>query len=413
MAKPEPLFRYVTQPDGTSEKMPTGKYRARWMGHDGSQVSKVFRTYSSAQKAINKGATEAQEIRAGLVPVPVGAAPLFRDFVIEFMDTYVKSNNKPSEQVAKERVFRIDLLPAFGDKRLDAIGARDVEHLKARLRERKLAPKSINNTLAVLATLLHYAEEVRVLATVPRIKLVKVPKQRFTFLDFDELERLIEATEAELRAAVLLGAEAGLRAGELRALRWSDLDLVAGRLTVRHSDFRGQLGSTKGGNERHVPMTARLLASLKAIRHLRGQFVLCDADGLPWREKQMELDLIAAGVRAKLPDAIAQNDRKRECRRVAKIKKAGGVPSPEQATRIAAYRAAKSNGWGWHGLRHTFCSHLAMRGAPALAIKELAGHASLSTTQRYMHLSPSAPRAAIALLEDRGGSHRVVTAGER
>ncbi|MBU8923281.1 MAG: tyrosine-type recombinase/integrase [Bacteroidales bacterium] len=54
---------------------------------------------------------------------------------------------------------------------------------------------------------------------------------------------------------------------------------------------------------------------------------------------------------------------------------------------------------GVHILRHTFCSHLAMRGAPARAIQELAGHKNLSTTQRYMHLSPAAVEAAIRLLE--------------
>ena len=52
-----------------------------------------------------------------------------------------------------------------------------------------------------------------------------------------------------------------------------------------------------------------------------------------------------------------------------------------------------------HILRHTFCSHLAMRGAPTRAIQELAGHQDLSTTQRYMHLSPAALDAAIRLLE--------------
>ena len=54
---------------------------------------------------------------------------------------------------------------------------------------------------------------------------------------------------------------------------------------------------------------------------------------------------------------------------------------------------------GVHILRHTFCSHLAMRGAPARAIQELAGHTDLSMTQRYMHLSPAALDAAIRLLE--------------
>jgi len=52
-----------------------------------------------------------------------------------------------------------------------------------------------------------------------------------------------------------------------------------------------------------------------------------------------------------------------------------------------------------HKLRHSFCSHLAMRGAPATAIQQLAGHRDLSTTQRYMHLSPAALDSAIRLLE--------------
>ena len=42
-----------------------------------------------------------------------------------------------------------------------------------------------------------------------------------------------------------------------------------------------------------------------------------------------------------------------------------------------------------HILRHTFCSHLALEGVPALSIMKLAGHAHLSTTMRYMHLSQS------------------------
>jgi site-specific recombinase XerD len=64
-----------------------------------------------------------------------------------------------------------------------------------------------------------------------------------------------------------------------------------------------------------------------------------------------------------------------------------------------AARAAKLRHRGIHTLRHSFCSHLAMRGAPARAIQELAGHADLRTTQRYMHLSPAALESAIRLLD--------------
>ncbi|MEO8681667.1 MAG: tyrosine-type recombinase/integrase, partial [Vicinamibacterales bacterium] len=62
---------------------------------------------------------------------------------------------------------------------------------------------------------------------------------------------------------------------------------------------------------------------------------------------------------------------------------------------------------GVHLLRHTFCSHLTMRSAPAGAIQELAGHQDLATTQRYMHLSPAALDAAIRLLETRKEAARL------
>jgi hypothetical protein len=55
-----------------------------------------------------------------------------------------------------------------------------------------------------------------------------------------------------------------------------------------------------------------------------------------------------------------------------------------------------------HILRHTFCSRLPLAGASSMAIEELAGHQQISTTQRYMHLSPAAKSATIQLL-DRGG----------
>jgi len=70
----------------------------------------------------------------------------------------------------------------------------------------------------------------------------------------------------------------------------------------------------------------------------------------------------------------------------------------EAALRFACKRAGLRP-IGSHVLRHTFCSHLAMRGAAPKAIQELVGHSTLSMTLRYMHLAPSALREAIGLLD--------------
>ena len=59
-----------------------------------------------------------------------------------------------------------------------------------------------------------------------------------------------------------------------------------------------------------------------------------------------------------------------------------------------------------------FASHLAMRGAPARAIQELAGHKNLSMTQRYMHLSPAALESAVRLLDSPGFPFRHGDGGE-
>ena len=54
-----------------------------------------------------------------------------------------------------------------------------------------------------------------------------------------------------------------------------------------------------------------------------------------------------------------------------------------------------------HGLRHSFASHLVMKGVSVVAVKELLGHESIEMTLRYAHLSPDVKREAVKLLDGR------------
>jgi integrase len=193
------------------------------------------------------------------------------------------------------------------------------------------------------------------------------------FYDFDEYKRLVEAAraiEARTHLVVLLGGDAGMRRGEMLALRWVDVDFKRRQLQVQEAvwerkrrDGKGHERITdtpKGGRSRVVPLTDALLQALHAHRHLRGEHVLFGDDGRPAMSFFLRRLLEAAQKRAGL-------------------RATGGL----------------------HVLRHTFCSHLAMRSAPAKAIQELAGHANLATTMRYMHLSPAARQDAISLLNRR------------
>jgi integrase len=293
---------------------------------------------------------------------PAKEVPTLKDFAPRFLDGYARANRqKPSGIAGKETILEVHLKPALGLKRLDAISNEDVQLLKMRLSEK--APKTVNNVLTVLNTLLKVAVEWGVIERLPcTVRLLRTVKPTASFHDFAEYEALVNvAASLDWRAEliVLLGGEAGLRCGEMMALEWRDVDLQKRQLCVQRSDWKGHVTEPKGGRLRYVPLTVRLATALRRHRHLRGQRVLHQDDA----------------ERSPLTQKIVQDWVRRAARR------------------------AKAAHEGVHILRHTFCSHLAMRGAPARAIQELAGHQDLGTTQRYMHLSPSAIESAIRLLD--------------
>lgn len=304
------------------------------------------------------------ELLAGTFRKEEEKVPTLAEFEPRWIEGYALANRqKHSEVTSKRSILRNHLKPALGDKRLDEITEEDISRLKGRLRDK--SPKTVNNVLTVLNTLLRVAVEWNVIPRMPvRIRLVKAPPAKLSFLDDENFERLAEGAGKagpEKLAAVLLLGEGGLRAGEAMGLEWGDVDFRRGQITVRRTVWRGVTGAPKGGRERIVPMTARLAAALGAIRHLRGPRVFYRPNGKPLTQKTLQVWMQAAQRRAGLPVDHGK----------------------------------------LHILRHTFCARLAMAGAPAKAIQELAGHVNLSTTQRYMHLSPQARDGAIRLLERR------------
>jgi integrase len=294
-------------------------------------------------------------------PVVVKEVPTVAVFADEFVKTYARANNKPSEVYSKESRLKLHLLPVFGRMKLGDVGARDIERYKAMKLAEEQSPKSINNHLTVLRRLLGVAAEWGIIPAVPKFKLLKCPKPKFDFLTFEESDRLIRAAEEPWKTEVIVALRTGLRHGELHGLQWDDVDLVSGRLVVRRSLWRKQFVTPKNGKEREIPLSDDAIAALKRHRHLKGDLVFSAEDG----------NLLLA-----------------------------------TACKWPLWRACKKTGLRgiqWHVLRHTFASHLVMRGAPLKAVQEMMGHSTMEMTMRYSHLSPDARRDAVKLLDSKQG----------
>lgn len=192
-----------------------------------------------------------REVRVALVDGSYGQTntiPTLSEFSEDLITNYARANNKPSEVTAKKSIFKKHLNPVLGRKRLDEIGSRDVERYKASKLATGLSRKSVNNQLACLRKALNLAVEWGVIPSAPRIKAMRCEEAEIDFLDFEESDRFLDAADSGLPCAMLTVAlNTGLRIGELRALKWEDVDLRRGLLRVRRNDWKGHIGLPKSG----------------------------------------------------------------------------------------------------------------------------------------------------------------------
>ena len=191
---------------------------------------------------------------------------------------------------------------------------------------------------------------------VSKLKTLRDPSGRTRYLTDAEEERLMKALPTD---EVLL--HTGFRRGELLGLRWRDVDLKGGALTIP---------TAKNGEARHVPLTStvRTILSRRTRSLDASTFVFPNSEGhrdLRWAKKT--------------------------------------VP--------AALRAAQIEDFRFHDLRHTFASRLAMEGVDLMTIRELMGHKTMVMTLRYSHLSPGHRRTAIERLVTRATGEPEAFAG--
>lgn len=284
---------------------------------------------------------------------------------------------------------RVHLAPFFGDKGVSRITPEDVQDFVWALEAKDLAPKTVRNLVGTLSALFNFA-------MLPRNRWatgnpcdgvdVETPEKEVDvrFLTLDELDALVaHARPKDPRQPVdfqpldrvlyRVAAMTGLRQGELLALRWMDVDWLAGRVRVRQNYTRRAYGSPKSKRSvRSVPVAdevARALEGWSKVSRFTGDNDL--VFGNPVTGEPLSASKVTKRMQAALGDAGLQDRR-----------------------------------YVFHDLRHTFGTRMAAAGAPLVSIKAWMGHESIETTLIYADYCPSGRDAELVALAFARGSDR-------
>ena len=219
---------------------------------------------------------------------------------------------------------------------------------------RKNKKTTVARKLSAIRSFFKYLQKNGIISENPA-ELVLTPKQDKTipvYLSVDEMFRLLDSIQTDTllglrnRAIFETLYSSGIRVSELAAMNFSDVDFSAATVQV----------SGKGNKQRIVPVGNKALAAIKAYRNrLQQQKDLPSANEGPLFLNRFQTRLN--------PRSIA--------RILRKLVDTVGLLTPVSP----------------HALRHTFATHLLDAGADLRAVQELLGHKSLSTTQKYTHVS--------------------------
>jgi integrase/recombinase XerC len=304
-----------------------------------------------------------------------------REAVARFL-VYLEAERNASEHTRDAYGRDLAELAAFLEER-GAKGASDVRSIDVyALRgwlgglARTLAASSVARKVAALRSWMGWLQRIGVIEASPADELAtpKVRRPLPTFLGVDAAKDVVEApsgdeaTSVRDRAVLELLYGSGLRVGELAGLSVGDVDLAACEARV--------LG--KGRKERMVPIGGKCAEALRAWLSVRPSVVH------PRTKTQDARALFLSTRGARLP-----------VRAVQRLVHKWGA--------LGAGRADLQP----HALRHTCATHMLGGGADLRTIQEMLGHSSLSTTQRYTHVSIE------HLMKVYDGAHPLARAGKR
>ncbi len=307
--------------------------------------------------------------------------PTLKEFAPDFISGIeVRNADKPETiRFYKGKLSRLLAYEPLASARLDRIDEPEIEAY-VQYRFAQVSATTVNRELATLRRLLNLAKEWKRIQSVPRVRLLKGEKERTFVLSYADEQNYLQMAPRPLRDAATLMLDTGLRVGELVTLQWSDIHLQPiGRAVFGYLQVRS--GKSKNA-KRTIPLTARVRAMLENRRD-RENFSL-------W---------VFPGDSADAPILVTSLDHlhSKVARPTVKGKR--------------VYRFSKE--FVLHSLRHTMLTRLGEAGSEAFTIMKIAGHSSVTVSQRYVHPTPEAVERAFQRLETLNAQAGQIPAQER
>jgi integrase len=330
-------------------------YKFTWTGQLIRRSTKhTNKRVAEQMEAAHKTALAKGEV--GIFERPV--APMLREFAHRFFSTIeVRCAGKPRTiGFYKEKYSRLLEYEPLASSRLDRIDEGLIEDYVLERRKR-VAPATVNRQLATLRRALRLAHEWKLIDRVPRVRMLPGERYREFVLTKEQEILYLETTSQPLRDIAILILDTGLRIGEVLALQWADV-----RLTPATGSRLGYIHVRDGKSrnaQRYVSLTARVRQMLNdRRRETIGPWVFMNRLNRPY--VGTHLNHIHQAIRKRL----------------------------EFPTDFVI-----------HSLRHTMLTRLGEAGVDAFTIMRIAGHSSITVSQRYVHPSPEALERAIEKLE--------------